>query len=689
MASAGMARGVRAALAALAVAVFAGCAPSDPAADGGMLADANDWPLWGRTDGEQHYSPLNQINTNSVGRLSLAWHYDLPSGNSATGPLAADGKVFVTSGHSYIRALDAVTGDLLWEFDSHTRELDPAMSMGWGPRGIAYWNQRVFVTTEDGRIFALDANSGETLWETRDFGLDELRNQNGPPRVFDGKLIIGNGGADLSAIRGYVSAYDAMTGERVWRFYTVPDFSQEPENEAMRIAAATWHGVTPGQAGGGTAWNAFSYDPELDLVYIGVGNGFPYNQAIRSPGGGDNLFLASIVAVRADTGEYVWHYQTSPGEQWDHVSVMDMTLATLRIDGRERRVLMQAPKNGFFYVIDRETGEFISAEAFARVTWAERIDQETGRPVENPGARYHGRPGMFELWPGFRGAHSWSPQSFSPRTGLVYIPVIEGATLVGDEGIDVDSPTAHFTNGTVNDSNPDLPGARRSFLRAWDPVSQRERWSVELPGDWPGGTMATAGDLVFQGRIDGQFVAYNARSGREVWSFASQAPIVGPPISFSVDGRQYVTVITGNGATGGGMLTEGLVGYRTDYRLPRRVLTFALDGGDVLPPLDPMPPLAPPDDPTFRSNASLEARGAMVFAMNACMVCHGNNAVAGGAAPDLRTSPYPSDREAFHDIVRGGALQTAGMPRFDHIPVADAEALRQYLRARGQQIGQD
>jgi quinohemoprotein ethanol dehydrogenase len=457
----------------------------------------------------------------------------------------------------------------------------------------------------------------------------------------------------------------------------------------MRMAAETWRDAPAGVAGGGTAWNAFSYDPELDLIYIGVGNGFPYNQAIRSPGGGDNLFLASIVAVRADTGDYVWHYQVCPGEEWDCVATMDMTLATLNIDGRQRRVLMQAPKNGFFYVIDRETGEFLSAQPYAdRITWAERIDQETGRPVENPAARYHGRPGQFELWPGFRGAHSWLPQSYSPRTGLVYIPVIEGASLVGDEGLNLSDPFVRRTNGVNAIANPERPGAMRSFLKAWDPVAQRERWRVELPGDWPGGTMATAGDLVFQGRIDGQFAAYNARSGAEVWRFEAQAPVVAPPISFAVNGRQYVTVITGNGATGGGIMAEGLQRYRTDYRLPRRVLTFALDGQDTLPALDPLPPIAPPDDPTYQANAALEQRGALVYAMNACLVCHGTDAVAGGAAPDLRTSSYPANREAFHGVVRG-ALITNGMPGFPNLAPADIEAIRQYLRARGRQVGQE
>jgi quinohemoprotein ethanol dehydrogenase len=674
----------RGALAALAALALAACARADPDADGRMLAAPEDWPSWGRTPGEQHYSPLDQIDIGNVGRLSLAWHYDLPSENSATGPIAADGKLFITTGHSYIRALEAATGRLLWEFDSKTREQQRAMRLGWGPKGIAYWNGRVFLATEDGRIIALDANTGARIWEQRDFAPSELRNVSGAVRVFDGKLIIGHGGADLSPIRGYVSCYDAMSGERLWRFYTIPGNPAEPpENEAMRMAAETWRGDWYGVGGGGTAWNAFSYDPELNLIYLGIGNGFPYNQAIRSPGGGDNLFLASIVAVNADTGEYVWHYQVCPGEQWDCVATMDISLATLRIDGRERRVLIQAPKNGFVYVIDRATGELISAEAHAKVTWASRIDMATGRPVENPGARYHGR-GMFELWPGATGAHSWLPQAFSPRTNLVYIPAIEGATIIGDQGIDLAHPQS--PNGVIMQPDPDLPGARRSFLRAWNPVTQSEIWSVELPGNWPGGIMATAGDLVFQGRIDSHFVAYDARDGSEAWKFETQAPVVAPPISYSVDGRQYVTVITGNGASGAGINATGLANYRTDYRMPRRVLTFALDGQDQLPPAAPPSPLVAPNDPSYRPNPAMEQRGGMMFAMTYCIVCHGMNAIAGGAAPDLRTSPYPADRAAFHAIVRDGSLLSAGMPRYAELSAADVEAMRQYLRALGQQL---
>lgn len=653
------------------------------------LSDPDNWPNFGRTGGEQHYSPLDQIDTGNVAELSLAWFYDLPSENSATGPIAADGKLFITTGHSTIRAFEAATGKLLWEYDSKTRETTNIhLRLGWGPKGIAYDDGRVIVGTMDGRVVALNADNGDVVWEKREFPLEELRYINGPPRVFDGKVLIGHGGADFSPIRGFVTAYDSATGEKLWRFYTVPGNPADGfESDAMRMAAETWTGEWWKNGGGGTVWNALSYDPELDYLYIGVGNGYPYNQALRSPDGGDNLFLASVVAVKADTGEYVWHYQVCPADQWDCTATQDITLATLEIGSKQRKVLMQAPKNGFFYVLDRVTGELLSAEAFAKVTWAERIDMATGRPVENPAIRYHGKKGLFEMWPGLRGAHSWLPQSFSPRTGLVYIPVIEGASMIGDEGIDLDNQPAVGGLGVMAETDPVVPGAQRSFLKAWDPVKQEARWTVELPGNWPGGTMASGGDLVFQGRIDGQLIAYDARSGKIMWQFATGAPVVAPPISFSVDGTQYVTVITGNGAGGGGLFATGVAEYDTDYRMPRRVLTFALGGKANLPKIVPLPPRQPLDDPGYTANPEMTQKGYMAFAIGGCMLCHGVNAVSGGTAPDLRTSPYILDAASFRAAVKEGALVGAGMPAFPELSDPQLDAMRFYLRGLSQQLG--
>jgi len=643
-----------------------------------------DWPNFGRDGSEQHYSPLDEITLQNVGQLNLAWHFDLEPGFTVSTPVAAEGKVFITTGHSRIRALDAVTGKLLWEYDAKTREiaLSP-LHVSWGNKGIAYWNGRVFVATTDGRVIALDAKSGKATWEQREFQLTELRNNNGAPRVFDGKVVVGHGGADISPIRGYVTAYDAMTGKQVWRFHTVPsDPSKPAESKADDVMRATWKGDWYGKGGGGTAWNAFSYDSELDLIYIGVGNGYPYNQQLRSPGGGDNLFLASVVAVKADTGEYVWHYQVCPAEQWDCTAVQDMSIVSLKIDGKPRKVVLHAPKNGFLYVLDAANGQFISAEKIAKVTWAERIDSTTGRPVENPGIRYQDKQGLFEMWPGPQGAHSWLPQAFSPRTGLVYIPIMEMGAFIGPPTPGVKDFTAGMGVTMIPDA--ELPGSRRSYLKAWDPVAQKAAWTIDLPGVWPGGVLATAGDLVFQGRIDGQLIGYDAKTGKQVWSFKTAAPIVAPPISYRANGKQYVTVLTGSGSQGGGILATGNAAYRTDYRLPRQVLTFAIDGADKLPPFE-LPALAPPNDPDFKLEADRVMPGAMAFASSACLVCHGMNAIGGGAAPDLRYSSAIIDKDAFKSIVKDGALKLNGMPPSPQLTDEQLDSIRYYLRARAQQ----
>lgn len=646
-----------------------------------------EWPSWGRTGAETHYSPLAQINRDNIENLSLKWFFDLPPGNTQTAPVMAEGKLFVTSGHSYIRALDAATGKLLWEYDSNSRETaGPRLRFGYGAKGLAYWNQRVFIVTHEGRVIALDASNGEPLWESRTLPEEpDGRYVNGAPRVFDGKLLIGHGGADTAPVRGYVDCFDAMSGEKLWRFYTIPtNPAQGFEQPSMEMAAETWGGDWWNHGGGGTVWNAISYDPELEQFYIGTGNGFPYSHRLRSSGEGDNLFLSSVVALDADTGEYRWHYQNSPAEQTDYNSAMDMTLATLEIDGELRKVLMQAPKNGFFYVIDRSSGELISAEPFSKVTWATHIDMDTGRPVEAPGFRETDKQ-AFELWPGVTGAHSWQPQSWSPRTGLVYIPELRRASMIHHPGPDQD--TQEVSMGIHGDMNLDIPGARTSFLKAWDPVKQEARWTVETPGDWPGGTMATAGDLVFQGTIDGRFVAYDAAGGEALWTFDVGVPVVAPPISYALNGRQYVSVLTGNGTSGGGLFSAGIENFRTDYRMPRRVLTFALDGNTVLPPNPPAPELVAPADPEYTADAALEQQGAVQYMMAGCMVCHGTDAVAGGTAPDLRISPIVRSREVFHGVVREGVLVPNGMSQFDNLSEEQAEAIRHYLRARGQALG--
>ncbi len=685
------------AIGAIALMMAAGCqqAPKAPPANpvDGKIA-AEDWPSYNRTGGEQHFSPLTSINTKTVNQLGLAWSYDLPAEQSMSQPIEAKGVVYTATGHSYIRAFDATTGKLLWEFDSHANEQSGVkLRRGYGSRGLAYEDGRVFTATHDGRLIALDAHTGTPLWSVLTTEPGDYRYITGAPRAFDGRVIIGHAGADGGGARGYVTCYDTATGKQLWRFYTVPgDPAKGFEDDAMKMAAKTWTGQWWVHGGGGTVWNSISYDPELKQFYIGVGNGYPYNQKLRSPGGGDNLFLASIVALDAVSGKYVWHYQVNPGEQWDYVASMDMALATLQIDGQPRKVLMEVPKNGFHYVIDRTNGKLISAKPVAKVTWASEIDLKTGRPVENPAARYHGR-GMFEMWPGFEGAHSVQPSSYSPQTGLNYIPVIEQGMLVGDQGVDLrhvqyGGKPANLPKGMGITANPniDLPGSRRSFLRAWDPVTQKLRWEVEQPGNSPGGTMATAGNLVFEGQINHNLVAYDATTGKKVWSYDAKAPIVAAPISYAVNGRQYITVLTGSGTGGGGAWAKGLQGFGIDFHTePRRVLTFALGSQGVLPPAPPPIKLVAPDDPSFKSDVKLEARGNGVF-HSACAVCHGLQGMAGGTAPDLRVSPIPLSKETFVSVVHDGALVPQGMPQFADLPLDDLEAIRQYVRSLGQAL---
>jgi quinohemoprotein ethanol dehydrogenase len=651
-----------------------------------MVANGDEWPSWGRTGHETHFSPLAEIDAGNVADLKLAWHFDLEPGFTPSTPLMAEGKVFLTTGHSLIRALDATSGKLLWEYDAGTRERATSpMDLSWGNKGIAYSDGRVFLGTSDGYVVALDAATGKEVWKQQDYGTEEPRTMNGAPRVFAGKVIVGHGGADITPLVGYVTAYDAKTGERAWRFNTVPGGEGQPEtSRAEQVMRPTWPGgwTNPDgtrRGGGGTMWNAFSYDPELNLIYLGVGNGFPYNQNLRSPGGGDNLFLASVVAVKADTGEYAWHYQVCPAEQWDCTATTDMTLAELEVDGKPRKVLMQAPKNGFFYVLDRKTGEFISAEKIAKVTWAEKIDQATGRPVENPGIRYQGKPGLFEMWPGPTGAHSWQPQAYSPLTGLVYVPVIEQGAVIGDMQPGDTGMIARMGVSLIPEAS--LKGGASSYLRAWNPVTQKLAWEKKLPGSWPAGVMASAGGLVFQGGMDGKFVAYDAASGKQLWSFDAQAPIVGAPITYRMGGKQYVTVITGAGGQGAGMQTLGNQELNTDYRLPRRVLTFALGGTDALPALD-WPEPVPPEDADFKPDTARAQAGAMLFGTRSCMVCHGWNAVAAGAAPDLRLSPVIVDAAAFRSIVKDGGLKMNGMPAFPEFTDTELETMRFFLRTR-------
>jgi len=661
------------------------CAPSQWArVDQARLADeaeGDHWASRGRTFASQHYSPLDEIRTDNVARLGLAAWLDFPDvWHVSSQPLEVDGVLYLAIGYSVVHAVDAVSGKLLWRYDPQVR--GPKMALAWGIRGLALWKGRVFVGAQDGRLIALDARTGRLEWQVQTTLPDDRRYITGAPLVFGDTVLIGHGGADFGLVRGYVTAYDTRTGRQRWRFYTVPgDPAKGFEDAAMEMAAKTWTGQWWKYGGGGTVWHAMTYDPLYDRVYLGTGNGAPWNRKIRSPQGGDNLFLSSIVALDAKTGRYVWHYQTTPGETWDFNSAMDIELATLEIDGRARNVILHAPKNGFFYVIDREGGRLVSAEKIAKVTWAERVDPLTGRPVEVAGARYE--DGEALLWPGSLGAHGWPPMSFSPRTGWVYIPARDAPGLYRDRTID---PAGWMPGKSGNVLGldfdmSDMPeGSGQGFLLAWNPVSQKAAWRVDTPGVTAGGTLATAGDLVFQPQADGNFAARDARSGELLWSYPMGVGSQAPPISYRVGGRQYVALLAGWAGQpmmlGSASAAMGWVGREH----PRRLLIFALDASATLPSSAPAARPEPLDDPGFAIDPERVRQGELVYSH--CGVCHGMGAVSGGVAPDLRASPIVLSREAFDSVVRGGALLERGMPEFPDLTRWDLESLQHYVRER-------
>ncbi|MFQ6006632.1 MAG: PQQ-dependent dehydrogenase, methanol/ethanol family, partial [Woeseia sp.] len=556
-------------------------------------------------------------------------------------------------------------------------------------RGVAAWGDKVYVGTIDGYLVALNAADGGVAWRVNTIDRDKPYTITGAPRVIKGNVIIGNGGGEFG-VRGYVTAYEAETGNQAWRFFTVPGNPAEGfADEAMAMAAATWNGEWWRYGGGGTVWDSMAYDPELDLLYIGVGNGSPWNRQIRSPGGGDNLFLSSIVALKPDNGEYVWHYQTTPGETWDFTATQHIILADLEIDGMLRKVAMQAPKNGFFYVIDRRNGELISAQNYVPVTWASGIDAGTGRPIETPNARYS--DGATQLLPGSLGGHNWQPMSFSPDTGLVYIPAqqIPGvygtmkdfAFIPGQWNTGIDFLLVDMPEDPVELIK--VAGMLRGHLSAWEPVSQKEIWRYQHAGPWNGGILATGGNLVFQGNIIGEFVAYAADSGERLWAFPTRTGITAGPVTYEIGGRQYVSVAVGWG-TGMGML-GGPTAVPLQMKNRSRVLTFRLGASGRLPEQPEVSLRSVPDVPEQTASAGTLLQGHRVFA-NRCMVCHGFSAVSGGLTPDLRYS----DRRVFAEwdaIVLGGSRSSSGMPPFAGVITPDdSRAIKVYIIDRAQSL---
>lgn len=623
------------------------------------------WLNYGLDYAETRFSQLSEVSRANVDKLGLAWSYNLESrrGVEAT-PIVVDGVMFVTGSWSIVHALDAKTGEKIWTYDPEV----PGEYAARGccdvvNRGVAVYKGKVFVGAYDGHLHAIDAATGKRAWK-----VDTIENRKmsytitGAPRVINGKVIIGNGGAEYG-VRGYVSAYDVDSGDMAWRWYTVPGDPSKPfENDAMAMAAKTWDPSAKywEAGGGGTVWDAMAYDPELNLLYIGVGNASPWNQHLRSPAGGDNLFVASIVALNPDTGQYVWHYQNTPGETWDYTSTQTIILADLTLNGQPRKVLMQAPKNGFFYVIDRTNGQFIDAQPFVEVNWATGYDKN-GRPIEVEGARSPDKP--WETIPSAYGAHNWHPMSFNPETGLVYIPA-QGVPLVQstDPAWALNSHKPMSTMSGVGWNlgylfNVVAPKATPfGHLLAWDPVKQREAWRAEYVSPWNGGTLTTAGGLVFQGTADGRFIAYDAASGEVLWQTPVGSGVVAAPATYEVDGVQYVSVAVGWGGV------YGLLQRATDRVGPGRVYTFRVGGNAEMP------------EPVMATRTTLVSgvpysaddigAGAGVYVAN-CLFCHGvpgiNN---GGRIPNLGFSSKETLLDAKTWVLEGAGVHN-GMPRFD------------------------
>ncbi len=660
-------------------------------------SEPGNWLAHGRTYEEQRFSPLTQINRDNVSDLGLAWFRDMGTnrGQEAT-PIIVDGTMFVTSAWSRVYAIDAVTGDLKWSYD-------PEVPGEWGRRaccdvvnrGVAVYQGRVYVGSLDGRLIALDAATGVKVWEVDTLiDRDRFYSITGAPRAAGGKVFIGNGGAEFG-VRGYVTAYDAETGEQAWRFFTVPGDPSLPfEHPEMEMAAETWRGGEWWEiGGGGTTWNSIVYDPDFNQVYLGVGNGAPWTRAIRSPGGGDNLFLASIVAVDVDTGRMNWYYQTTPGDNWDYTAVQDMALADMEVDGEMTKVLLQAPKNGFFYVIERGTGELLRAHPFATVTWATHVDLETGRPVENADFDYTEE----EKWvlPGPYGAHNWQAMSVDVEAGLVYLPALDNPFIYGmseewkQTGIYKRNPGS-FNLGlefgritqlfVANIADQPMP---KGYLKAFDPLTGESKWTVEIPHYWNGGVVASAGGLVFQGDALGYLTAYNKDTGDALWQFNTYTSMLAPPVTYEIDGVQYVSILTGSG---GGNLFAGetspllTMGASETYGNFGRLLTFTLGGDAELPQPVAIDKTIPVQQLADVSEAEV-AQGEQLY-NNYCGVCHGLLARSGGSIPDLRRMSSRT-HEAFNQIVLDGPLSTNGMAAFDDVLAAEeVERIHHYVRAR-------
>jgi alcohol dehydrogenase (cytochrome c)/quinohemoprotein ethanol dehydrogenase len=664
--------------------------------DGAAIAAGTDgdWLSYGRTYDEQRFSPLNQINDSNAKDLGLAWYADLDTarGQEAT-PLAIDGMLYTATAWSMVKAYDGTTGKPLWTYDSKVpRETVVKACCDAVNRGLAAWGEKLFVATLDARLVALDRKTGKVLWETRVAPADSNVTITGAPRVVKGKVVIGSGGAEYD-VRGFVAAYDVESGKQVWKFYTVPGDPSKPfEQPELAMAAKTWSGHYWRLGGGGTVWDSITYDPATNLIYFGTGNGEPWNIAERDPESGDNLFTASIVAVDADTGKYAWHFQETPKDRWDFDSDAQITVANLKIGGQDRHVVMHAPKNGFFYILDAKTGQYVSGKAYTAMNWASGLDAQ-GHPIVNPEAHYDKTGKLFVGLPGAGGAHTWHAMSFSPKTGLVYIPVNLAGFPYAATGKDWKPQPMGMNNAQdgIKVATPADAAVRKGLLAsvtgellAWDPVKQKVAWRAPYIGPWNGGTLATAGNVVVQGSADGFVQAYNATDGKKLWSFAAQTGVIAPPMTYrGKDGQQYVAIMAGWG--GVWALAPGLLSRKSGATQNiSRLLVFKLGGTAKLPAPPRSADLVLDPPPNFGTPPQVTA-GEGLF-QRYCGACHGDAAIAGGLTPDLRHSTALGDAAVWKAIVHDGALAANGMVGWSKVMnPAEIDTVRAYVVHRANQ----
>ena len=674
-------------------------------------AEPGSWVTGGRDYQQSYYSPLDQINKTNVQTLGFAWQYDIDTthGFEAT-PLVVDGVMFSSGPKGAVYALDAKTGEQRWIFEPIIdKDIFRKVCCGVVNRGIAVWQGLVYVASLDGYLYALDADTGKIRWKV-DTITERERGYTvtGAPYIAKDVVVIGNSGADLDA-RGYVTAYDVTTGEYRWRFFTVPgNPDQGFEHPELKMASKTWDANSLWQVGlGGTVWDGMAYDPDLNLLYIGTGNAAPYARKLRSPAGGDNLFLSSILAINPDTGRLIWHYQTTPADNWDYTSVQKMILASLNVEGAVRKVIMQAPKNGFFYVLDRTTGELLSAEPYVEVNWASHVDKQTGRPVETGQGEYFEEPKL--IFPGPAGGHNWQPMAYSPSTGLVYIPTLEAPAIYfmpkepfeyqqGSSNaaarflLPMRGPLGFYGEvakrelppiETLTKGQPD--DTARGFLKAWNPVTNTVEWEVETSDRWAGdlfstwnggGVMTSEGGLVFQGRGTGAFIAIDADTGEQLHSIDVGTSMMAAPMTYSIGGEQYIAIMAGIGGAFGQSHPPGTAAHR--YGNAGRIIAFKLGGGAVPHP----PEIDRSNDEVFtpeinrRGTSEQIHQGNILYARN-CAKCH----VQGGDSgmPDL-TKMIRKTHEDFLDIVLHGVRADRGMGGFEGIlSEVEAEAIQVYL----------